>query len=229
MRFKAIKWVQLLYVTGLLAAAPSYAVDLNPKEIRGNDKGKPVVILQNRYFTKVMRPEFGFATGRFLNEAYTDTTTMGLRGSLFITEWAGVEAQFSKTNVSDSEDRVALNQLEYRKINSSEIVSPDVEVNPVYSTVDVNGILAPFYGKLNLFDQFIVYSDLYVTAGLTTLETEQGQKTAISLGAGQRFYWKKSLSFRIDFRNRNYNELRSGQTYNKNTQSVDLGVSYFFL
>ena len=124
----------------LVAAAlqPSWGMDLNPDEIRGSNVINPVVVLQNRYFTKIMRPEIGFSAGKFLNEAYTDTATVGVRGALFFNEWAGIEFQYSQTNVSDSQDRLALNKLQYRELASDQVVSHDVETNPVSNAMDVN-------------------------------------------------------------------------------------------
>jgi outer membrane beta-barrel protein len=93
---------------------------------------------------------------------------------------------------------------------------------------DFNAIAAPFYGKLNLVDKWIIYTDLYVTGGASRVETAQGDKTAITLGAGERFYVGKGLSLRIDFKDRIYNETRSEQKTRKNSYSVDFGASYFF-
>ena len=216
-------------LTLFLYSLKTEAVDLVPDKIRSDPRRSSVVVLQNRYFTKVWRPEFGLSVGKYMNEAYTDTTTQGVRGSVFFNELIGVELQYQQTSIADSKDRQALKQLRYREMGTDNIVSPDVEVNQIYDSMDVNCIVAPFYGKLNLFDTLIIYSDLYLTAGLTKLGTEQGSKTAISIGAGQRFYWEKALSFRIDFRNRNFDEKKSGEKYNRDTQSIDIGVSYFFI
>ena len=206
----------------------SFALDLKPSEIRGDVKKSPVSVLQNRYFTKAFRPEVGVAAGSFLNEAYTNTMTFGFRGALFFNEWVGAEFQSVQTNVSDSDDRRALNELKYRKLDSSDIVSPDPEINPIKSVMDFNAIIAPFYGKLNLIDKFIIYSDLYFTGGIAKVDSEQGDLNALTWGVGQRFYWKKNLSFRVDMRDRIYTEKRNDEDYTKHSYSVDVGMSYFF-
>ncbi|MGE0174145.1 MAG: outer membrane beta-barrel domain-containing protein [Oligoflexales bacterium] len=211
----------------LLSVGKAYGLELKPSEIRAKTQNNPVTVLQNRYFLKAWRPEIGFATGSFLNEAYTDTTSMGLRASLFVNEYLGVEAQHFKTTVKDSDDRIALNDIEVEKDGKPTTVDP--EVNPVSKIVDLNAIYAPFYGKLNLADQLIVYSDLYFTGGMSKVSTVQGDLNALALGAGQRFYLEKSVSFRIDFRDRIYTEKRGGKDSRKNSYSVDFGMSYFFL
>lgn len=213
----------------LMIGAKTYGVELNAKEIRGRSKKSPVAVLQNRYFTKTYRPEVGVAAGTFLNEAYTDTWIQGFRASMFLSEWFGIEAQMFDTSVADSDDRKALNELQYRKLDSAEIVSPDPEVNPIYSVMDYSAVIAPFYGKINFMDKMILYSDLYFSSGLSFVDTAQGELSAITLGMGQRFYFLKMASLRVDFRDRIYKEQRSGESTTKHAYSVDFGVSYFFL
>lgn len=208
---------------------PVFGLDLNPEEIRGEETKSPVNILQNRYFLKALRPELGVSAGSFVNDAYTETVLWGYRGAIFLNEWLGIEVQSITTKVSESDDRKALNQLQYQKIGTNEIVSPDPDVNPIYGSKDVCAIIAPFYGKLNFLDSVIIYSDLYLTAGVSKVDTEQGVMDSISWGLGQRFYWKKSISFRIEVKDRTYNEERSGEEYTRHAYSVDLGMSYFLL
>lgn len=222
------KAMAALGLTMFVLSSNATAIQLNPDQLRGNNEKNPVSVLQNRYFTKAMRPEVGLATGSFLNEAYTNTALRGARFSLFITEWFGVEVQSFDTSVTDSEDRKVLNQQRYQDPDTGEIVSPDPEVNNVSSIKDINAVFAPFYGKLNLMNSMILYSDLYLTAGVAKVETFQGDLNAITLGAGQRFYFLQSLSFRIDFRDRIYKETRAKRDSTRHAYSVDFGLSYFF-
>ena len=213
----------------LLPGSKGYSLDLKSEEIRGKSTTSPVNILQNRYFLKALRPELGLSGGAFVNEAYTDTYFFGYRMSLFINEWLGIELQSLQTDVSDSDDRKALNKLQYQKIGTNEVVSPDPDINAIHGSQDVNFILAPFYGKLNFLDSIIIYSDLYLTAGLSKVDTDQGVISSMNWGAGQRFYWKKSISFRFEFKDRIYVEKRAGEDYTRHAYSVDLGMSYFIL
>ncbi len=217
----------LLAVATYFSAQTVLAIDLDPADIRGKSTQSPVTILQNRYFVKTLRPELGLSYGTVTNEAYTDTSLLGLRGALFFNEWVGLELQSLTAHVADSDDRRALNQLKYRRLDAAEIVSPDPEVNPIKSILDLNAIIAPFYGKINFSDWLIIYSDVYFTGGLAKVSTSQGDLTAVTWGVGQRFYWQKNLSFRVDFRDRIYNEKRANQNSRKNTYTIDFGVSYF--
>jgi outer membrane beta-barrel protein len=178
--------------------------------------------------------------GQVMDEAYLNTNFMGARAGLFFNEWLGFEVQSLRTVVRDSDDRKALNGMKYRPLedpNSGDavpgddvetVVSPEPEVNAIHGMTDFTGIAAPFYGKLNLMNKWIIYTDLYGTVGMSRVETEQGDKTGMHVGLGERFYIGKAWSFRIDFKDRIFTETRGGQDTRKHSYSVDLGGSYFF-
>jgi outer membrane beta-barrel protein len=202
---------------------------LTPEMIRAESEHKPVSVLQQRFFLKAFRPEIGILAGTYMNESYTSTNLYGFRGTLYINEWIGFEGQWYKTLVTDSADRKALNTLIFRdRDNPEKLVSPDPEVNPIYGGTDLYASYAPFYGKLNFMDLAIIYLDLYLSAGMSKVDTEQGSKAAPSIGIGQRFFFHKDWSVRVDFRNRMYTETRSGQSSTKHAASVDFALSYLF-
>lgn len=217
------------------------AFDLDPSEIRGKSSKEPITVLQNRYFTKVFRPEVGLLVGSVMDEAYLETQVFGARTGFFMTEWLGIEVQMIRTKVSASQDKKALDGMKYRPLeepatsgnavpNENEVVtvSPEPEVNPIRSMTDFNVNAAPFYGKLNLLNKWIIYTDLCLTGGLTRLETDQGDKTGMVLGIGERFYIGQAWSVRVDFRDRIFTEERAGNRARRNSYSVDFGTSYFF-
>lgn len=227
-----------------LVVVPAFALDLSASEIRGKSSKEPVTVLQNRYFLKAFRPEFGLVSGFILDEAYLNTTTFGARSGMFFTEWFGFELQSFRTRVADSDDRKALRKKQYAPLpdvddNGNAIpannpdgtivtVTPDPEVNAIHSITDVSGVAAPFYGKLNVLNKWIIYTDLYVSAGASIIETDQGRKNAINISVGERFYIGKAWSFRVDGRDRIYTEERAGDKVRKNSYGFDFGASYFF-
>lgn len=230
--FKKIKIGLLLTIV----STPCFGIDLKPDEMRSKEETKPVSVLQQRFFSKKWRPELGALYGTFFNESYTVTTTRGLRLGLAFHEMWAVEAQYYRTTVEDSEDRKALNQMKFLPLEPppqgepEKTVLADAAPNPVRSMADVNVVFAPFYGKLNLVDLLIVYTDFYFTGGVSSVDTYmQGPKSAILLGAGQKFYMLKAWAFRLDFRDRIYTEDREGEKITKHTYHVDFGVSYYFL
>jgi outer membrane beta-barrel protein len=226
----------LLFIfSQFLTAERSIALELKPDQIRGKSNKNPVTVLQDRYFLKAFRPEVGLAMGSVLDEAYLSTSLYGVRAGMFINEWLGFEFQQFTSGVADSADRKALNQLKYRPRTADALpdgeevlVSPDPEVNAIHKILDVNAVGAPFYGKMNFFNQFIIYTDIYITGGIAQVETDQGDKQSMTLGAGERFYVGKAWSLRVDFKNRIYNEKRAGKDTTKNAFTFDFGASYFF-
>lgn len=226
-------------LAAFIGASSSFAFDLDPSEIRGKSSKEPVTVLQNRYFLKAGRPEFGLVVGSIMDEAYLETQLYGVRTGFFVNEWLGIEAQMVRTKVSESADKKALENKRYRPLEDETsgdavpdgevvTVTPEAEVNAIHSMTDVNVVAAPFYGKLNFMNRYIIYTDLCVTGGLARVETDQGDKTAMILGIGERFYVGKAWSVRVDFRDRIYNEQRANDTSRKNSYSVDFGASYFF-
>lgn len=233
------KWA-LLAAFGIVAPQAG-ALDLNPSEIRGKSNKEPVAVLQNRYFVKSYRPEFGLMAGMIVDEAYVNTATFGARAGMFLTEWLGFEAQSLKTQVSDSDDRKALQRKRSIKPDDSGDARPatndqgeliyvtsDPEVNAVHGLQDFTIVGAPFYGKLNFVNKWIIYTDLYAGAGMTRVETDQGDIMGVALAVGERFYLGKSWSVRVDIKDRIYTETRSGFQTRKNSYAFDLGASYFF-
>ncbi len=226
--------VRALAIFLYIYSSPAFALEIDANDIRGESDKKSVKVLQDRFFKKALRPEFGLLFGNIRDEAYVKTYTHGLRFGLFFNEWVGLDLQYQTTTVKNSDDRTALNKMQYRKKDplpgeENDLVSPDPEVNPVHKIADINFVGAPFYGKMNLMDAMIVYFDLYVTAGVSSIDTDQGKKTAFNIGVGERFYFTNSLSFRVDFRDRIFKEKRSGQDTTKKLISIDFGLSYFFL
>jgi outer membrane beta-barrel protein len=221
-------FIALMFLSPMSAIAAG--LDLNADELKGTSTKKQVAVLQNRYFLKAWRPEIGFLYGTVTNEAYTDTKTRGLRLGVFLNEWVGLETQWIKTTVADSADRKALKQKTYRdKTDPNKLVTADAEVNAINGMSDYVIIAAPLYGKVNILDLALVYVDIYGSLGISRVDTEQGMKTALAIGAGQRFYFAERWSARIDFRDRTYTETRSGQDSKRNAWTVDAGVSYLFL
>ena len=214
-------------IFALMWAASAAAMDLDPNAIRGSSNKEPVDVLQSRYFLKSYRPELGVLGGIVLNEAYTNTQISGIRAGMFINEWLGFEAQQMRTKVTASTDKTTLEQLRYRPLSGEGVTTVSPEINAIHSIVEASVLAAPLYGKLNLLNLWIVYTDIYFAAGLANIETDQGRKGAVAVGLGERFYLGQSWSIRVDYKDRIFNETRGGITSRRNAQSIDLGVGYF--
>lgn len=167
-------------------------IALNQREIA--DVAPDVV--QSRFFTKKLRAEIGASAGAVLNESYSQTRISGARAGLFLTEKLGIEYNFQRLTSVDSSDLTALKSQEVCVEKECKNIEPSfIRLNRLNQ---LQLVTAPVYGKINLFDSVILYSDLTLSAGFARLETTQGEKWGFTPSIGQRFYFSKAFSFRVD-------------------------------
>jgi outer membrane beta-barrel protein len=153
-------------------------------------------IVQNRFFTKQMRLESGASFGTVLNESYSKTQVTGARVGFFLSEKIGLEYNFVQFRSSDSPDLLALRSQEVCIDLQCRSLEPHfIRLGRMHQGQIV---AAPVYGKINLFDSAIIYSDLTFSLGAAQVNTSQGSKWAFTPGFGQRFYFTKSMSLRLD-------------------------------
>lgn len=188
-------------------------------------------VLQNRFFTKQMRLDVGLSAGTILNESYSKTQSAGARAGLFLSEKIGVEYNFAKFKSEDSADLKALRrqevciELECRSIEPSFI-----RLNRMHQ---LQIVTAPIYGKINLFDWAILYSDLTLSAGAAQVDSTQGKKWAFTPSIGQRFYFSKAFSLRVDATDIYLKEITSSENTATTTSNwrhnwvAQVGVSAF--
>jgi outer membrane beta-barrel protein len=103
--------------------------------------------------------------------------------------------------------------------------------------VDSNAVLKPFYGKLSVLNDSLIYTELYFVAGAAVGRYEGGKQegnllpsTATTsmrygpdLGLGLRFYLSKSFSLRFDFRD--YYLLNGNTSGNELLVQAGLGLN----
>ena len=164
----------------------------------------------------------------------------GGRVGLFVTEAVGVEYTFSKFLASDSADLKALRKLKYCGANGKPDTTCDA-VEPSFvrleSAHSASLTFAPIYGKINILEGYILYSDIYANVGGGLVDTSQGNKTALVLGIGQRVYFAKSFNVRIDAVDHVFREDRTNtsggdtetKTNTRNAWTVSLGISAFLM
>lgn len=197
---------------------------------------RPVKVLQNRYFLKAMRPEFNLFGGTVLNESYSSTFALGGRLGMFITEVFGFEYSYTHFKADDSADLKAL-----RKIVYCDAQGRCKQIEPSFvrlvSNHGATATFAPVYGKINLLDWVILYSDIYVNAGIgflawsSPIENRSGSKNAGLIGIGQRFYFAKNFNVRFDATDHIFMEERENlgikKTSLRNAWTVSAGISAF--
>lgn len=153
-------------------------------------------VIQNRFFTKRLRAEVGASAGVVLNESYSQTMISGARVGLFLTEKLGIEYNFNRLKSSDSSDLLALRAQEVCIDKECKSIEPSF--NRLNRVNQLQLVTSPIYGKINLFDSVILYSDLTLSAGFARIDTTQGEKWGFTPSIGQRFYFSRHFSFRID-------------------------------
>ncbi len=225
---------------GCLLSSTIMALELDPKELRSESEPRSVSILQNRYFIKNLRPEVSINAGIILNEAYLNTYLFGLRVGTFFGEIFGVELEYFGTSISDSNDRKTLADKTYRHPTEDRVVKVLPETVKIESGWSIEGVASPFYGKINIANKLIVYSDIHLSLGIgqlrvdkefansedgTKIDHEKGSKWSFNLGIGERFYIKKFMSIRIDVKDRIFDNGKKTQ----HSIASSLGLSYFFL
>lgn len=207
-----------------------------PERARADDEEvlplPPVKVLQNRFFKKALRPEVSGFVGSALNESYTRTFAIGARLGFFFNEWVGLDYTFTQFEVEDSADLKALRAI---VVYSDAEKAERTRIEPAFVSLDslhaFTGTLAPVYGKINLFDAMILYSDIYFSAGAGLLQTSQGEKIPLILGVGQRFYFAKRYNVRIDAWDHVFEQERENlgekKVSTKHAWVVSLGLSAF--
>jgi outer membrane beta-barrel protein len=195
-------------------------------------------VLQNRFFLKKMRPEVNLFGGQVLNEPYSQTWMLGGRAGVFLTETLGAEYTFTSFSAKDSEDLKALRKIKYckdQKVAGAQCVLTNTEPSFVRlkGGHTLTGTFAPIYGKVNLMEGYILYSDIYANIGAGILSTSQGSKNAFVVGFGQRLYFAESFNVRIDAVDHIFQEERDNlgktQKSTRHAWTVSLGVSAFLL
>ena len=216
------------------------ALELDPKELRSESEPRSVSILQNRYFTKSLRPEVSVNAGLILNEAYLNTYLFGMKAGIFFGEIFGTELEYFGTSISDSNDRKTLASKEYRHPTEERKVKVLPETVKIKSGWSIEGVAAPFYGKINIANTLIVYSDIHLSLGVgqlkidkefsnaedgTKIDHKKESKMSLNVGIGERFYIKQFMSVRIDVKDRIFDNGKKTQ----HSIASSFGLSYFFL
>jgi outer membrane beta-barrel protein len=161
-----------------------------------------------------MRIEAGASYGSVLNESYSKTQATGVRLGFFLSEKMGLEYNFAQFRSSDSADLLALRSQEVCiELQCRSLEPRFIRLRKMHQGQIVT---APVYGKINLFDSAIIYSDLTFSLGGGLVNTSQGDKWALTPGLGQRFYFTKSMSLRVDV-----TDIFLKETFNSSQGAVD--------
>lgn len=187
-------------------------------------------VVQNRFYRKALRPELSLAGGMLLNEAYSKTSGAAARVGLYFNEYVGLEVNYSKFVSTNSPDLDALSRLVYYKEDgtTTHVVPSFVRLsNATFAQV----AFAPIYGKINILNYAIAYSDLTISAGTGVLKTSSQSEIPMIFGVGQRFYFTKNMSARFDATDYIFSETRENNGARveslRHAWFVSFGVGFF--
>ena len=178
---------------------------------------KEIRVVQNRVVQRRLRSEISPHYSRvFGGDSYLETQFLGLDYRFHISpNWAlGLSYSEFFNNLSSEGDFLIRQEgrvpdLDYPKRSFEALFN-----------------YAPFYGKINFFNQAIVQFDVYGLASYGSLVLNSGPTTTYSLGVGLGLWISQHLTGRLEIRNRYYEAQREDGGVDKVTTVLTGSVGY---
>lgn len=197
---------------------PKETFSITDKQIRLK-QGSEVGVVQRKAFRKLSRFEFTPLTiGTITNDPFIDNYIFGMSATGHLSDQFGIELQYLVVKATENDLNRVL-QNDYGKTVASGKTSAIYNINVLWT---------PMYGKLGLFNKFIVPTDTFFTVGLGSTRTHIATSATFNLGLGQRFYLNNWLACRWDLRDYIHQEQRSTTSITKKNIVVTLGLSMFY-
>ncbi len=189
-------------------------------------------VVQNRIYTKANRFALSLQYGSLINDQWSDGPTLSGSLAYYFSERFGVEAHYQQTN---SVDNKALANLKAQSgtANHGKIKG--------YQGLSANWV--PFYAKMSVLNGTIIYFDMAISPGLGVTTYDQQLSTGnvskteptASLDITQSFFFSKYAAFRVDYKNRWFQEevlrFQTGASVNKETSQTSMllfGFSFYY-
>ncbi len=189
-------------------------------------------VVQNRIYTKANRFALSLQYGTLVNDPWSDGPTMSGNLAYYFSERLGVEAHYEKTNSVDNKALINL-KAQSGTANRGKIMG--------YQGLSANWV--PFYAKMSVLNGTIIYFDMAISPGVGVTNYDQQllsgnqSKTAptVSLDITQSFFFNKYMAFRVDYKNRwfqeqilSYNTGASVSTETSQTSMLLFGLTFFY-
>lgn len=189
-------------------------------------------VVQNRLYTKANRFALSLQYGTLINDQWSDGPTLSGSLGYYFSERLGVEGHFQQTNSTDNK---ALSNLKSQSgtANHGKIKG--------YQGVSLNWV--PFYAKMSVLNGTIIYFDMAISPGIGVTSYEQQIRTGnlmkteptVSIDVTQSFFFSKYAAFRVDYRNRWFQEqvvsYNTGSSVNKETSQTSVllfGFTFYY-
>ncbi len=198
-----------------------------PKDVEFN-------VVQNRLYSKAGRFGLTPSIGPLVTDSFSSGSVLGLSANYYFSERYGIEASYSKYNLKDSSVTEGF--------ISSNGTTADFNRQTYFYGVSFNWV--PIYAKLSLLEKKILYFDMSISPGIGVMGYEQqvasGAAPAetsptITLDIAQHYFLSKEFAFRIDMRNRFYNDkvikYRTQEPVKEkgnHSVAIQFGITYYF-
>jgi outer membrane beta-barrel protein len=159
-------------------------------------------VVQNRLFSKAGKFSLTGNYGQMFNEPWSEGPTFSGSLAYYMNERYGIELHYSDTQ---SQDNKAAQRLKAQ--------SGYPNHNKMKTFYGASLVFVPFYAKMSVMNHAISYFDMSFSLGAGVTEYEQQREEGhvmasaptITLDLSQHFFLTQWLAFRVDFKNRFYN------------------------
>jgi len=146
--------------------------------------------VKNRNVQTEGRVDVGFFGALALTEPIYNTTKIGLALNYHISEIhsLGLLTTLNSTGLSKDGEALKDNNLDFNRAPKPQ------------NTFLLDYNYKPFYGKLSLSKSSVFNTTIYGSLAAGAVKYEHKTYPALAVGVGERFYFNKELSFKVDFR-----------------------------
>jgi len=148
--------------------------------------------VKNRNIQTEDRIDVGFFGALALTEPIYNTTKFGLALNYHLTEIHSLGLLLTQNATGLSKDGEALNESP-NNLDFNRAPKPQ-------NTLLVDYNYKPFYGKLSLTKSAVFNTTIYGSLAAGVVKYEHKTYPTLAVGVGERFYFNKALSFKIDLR-----------------------------
>jgi len=180
----------------LLVGTHSFAQVTVPEDELAQESVYPVFdhpqSVRNRNVQTEGRIDAGLFGALALTEPVYNTSKLGLALNYHISELHSLGFFFTQNSTGLSKDGEALNESP-NNLDFNRAPKPQ-------NTFLLDYNYKPFYGKLSLTKSSVFNTTIYGSLAAGAIKYEHKSYPAIAVGVGERFYFNKSLSLKVDLR-----------------------------
>lgn len=189
----------------LFSGWTAFAEDIEfPEEELARETVLPVFdkrrVVLNRNVVTAKRLELGLGTGLEMNEPYYSDAMFSAQGTYNYSDTSAINVQglYWTDGLSSYGEQLKAGT----KINggTSKVYFDAMKAPHPRFGLFANYQFVAYYGKISVSKQTVMNLNLFGLAGLGYINMDQTGSVALNLGAGQNFFFTKSVGVRLDLR-----------------------------